>query len=77
MLITKVKPEMVTECTLLLMGLPLNSPDTVVQEMVENQGGQMVSPHSTLDKVKDGPWGGQYNGSRRYRVKMGNQVLPV
>ena len=77
LVVTRVKPEAVTECTLIVMGLPFNSPDTVVHEMVENHGGHMVSPHCSMETIKDGPWRGQFNGTRRYRVEMGSQILPI
>lgn len=77
LVITRFKPQAVTECTLMIMGLPFNRPDTVVQEMVENPGSRMVSPNSTIETKKEGPWRGQFNGTRRYRVEMGGQVLPI
>ena len=72
-----MRPQTVTECSLVIMGLPFDSPDTIVQEMVENHGGKMVSLHSTMETIRDGPWRGQFNGTRRYRVEMGSQVLPI
>ena len=60
-----VKQEAVTECTLIVMGLPFNSPNRVVHEMVENHGGHMVSPHCSMETIKDGPWRGQFHGTKR------------
>ena len=37
----------------------------------------MVSPHSTMETINEGPWRGQYNRRMRYEVEMGSQVLPI
>ena len=70
-------PLMSSETNMTVWVLSFNSPDTVVQEMVENHGGRMASPHCALEMLKEGPWRGQYNGNRKQKVHMAGQVLSI
>ena len=54
--------------------MPFCSPDSLVGEMVQFYGGKLLSPHGELDKYKAGPFAGQYNGVRKYKVDMTSQV---
>ena len=75
--ITQVRPAHRKEVTLLVTGLSFNTPDGQVKHYVESFGGKMVGVEPIYGVFKKGPWKGQYNGDRRYKVDFSNQIMPM
>ena len=75
--IVRVKPAHQTHCTMVVWGLPFCTPDSLVEEMVNFYGGKLVSPTGVMEKYRDGPFRGQFNGVRRFKVDMTSQVQPM
>ena len=75
--ITQVRPAHRREVTLLITGLPFNTPDSQVKHYVESFGAKMMSVEPIYGVYKEGPWIGQYNGERRYKVDFTSQITPM
>ena len=75
--VIRVKPALQEQCTMTISGMPLCSPDSLVEEMVQLYGGKLLSPHGVMEKYRVGPFRGQFNGVRRYQVDMTSQVQPM
>ena len=75
--ITQVRPAFRREVTLLITGLSFNTPDSQAKHYVESFGGKMVGVEPIYVKYRDGPWKGQYNGDRRYKVDFTAQKIPM
>ena len=72
-----VNPAIVKEVSLLISGLPFNVSDDEVRDYVQKFGGKITTPTPQLCTFRDGPWKGQYNGDRRYRVDFSGQKRPM
>ena len=75
--ITQVRPAYRREVTLIITGLSFNTPDSQVKHYVESFGGKMVGIEPIYGVYRDGPWKGQYNGDRRYKVDVTGQIIPM
>ena len=75
--ITQVRPAYRKEVTLLVTGLSFNTPDGQVKHYIESFGGKMVGVEPVYGVYRDGPWKGQCNGDRKYKVDFTNQRMPM
>ena len=66
--ISQVRPAKRREVTLLISGLNFNTPDEQVKHYVEHFGVRFVNVEPVYGVHHEGPWKGQYNGERRYKV---------
>ena len=63
--------------TVLITGLSFNTPDSQVKHYIESFGAKMVGIEPIYGVYKEGPWRGQYNGERRYKVDFSEQIIPM
>ena len=75
--IIQVRPARRREVTLLITGLPFNTPDAQVKHYVESFEAKINGSEPTYGVHKEGPWRGQYNGERRYKAVFTNQIVPM
>ena len=75
--ITQVRPANRREVMLLITGLSFNTPDTQVKHYVESFRAKMISVEPVYGVYREGPWRGQYNGERRYKVDFTNQSMKM
>ena len=75
--ITQVKPANRRDVLLLITGLPFDTPDTQVKHYVESFGAKFKNIEPIYGVYREGPWRGQYNGERRYKVDFTSQTLPM
>ena len=68
--ITQVRPAIRREVTVLISGLPFNTPDAQVIGYIEKFWGKVVGTEVVYGVHEEGPWAGQYNGERRYRTDL-------
>ena len=74
--ITSVRPAISREVSVMVVGLPFNTPDTLIVEYLECFGAK-VSGAPFYGVHKNGPWSGQYNGERKFKADFSGQVLPM
>ena len=75
--ISQVRPAKRREVTLLISGLNFNTPDEQVKHYVEHFGVRFVNVEPVYGVHHEGPWKGQYNGEKRYKVAFTDQVIPM
>ena len=75
--IIQVRPARRREVTLLITGLPFNTPDLQVKHYVEAFGAKVMDSEPKYGVHKEGPWRGQYNGERRYQAVFTRQIIPM
>ena len=62
---------------MVISGLPFNVSDEEVRDYVARFGGKLKNIPPEFCKIKDGPWKGQFNGERRYKVDISGQKMPM
>ena len=75
--ISQVRPANRREVSLLITGLPFNTPESQVKHYVEAFGAKFADTEPVYGVFKKGPWEGQYNGERRYKVEFTSQIIPM
>ena len=61
----------------LCLNCVLSLPDSLMEEMVQLYELKLLSPHAVMQKYRQGPFQGMYNGTRIYKVDMSSQVQPL
>ena len=63
--------------SLLIIGLDFNTTDAEISDYVAEFGGKVINVPPEFCKVSSGPWKGQYNGDRRYKVDLSSLRRPM
>ena len=75
--ITQVKPAHRRDVIVIITGLSFNTPDSQVSHYIESFGAKAMGVKPIYGVFKEGPWRGQCNGERRYKVDFSRQIMPM